>query len=277
MDRINIKDLGIFAKHGVLPVEKMRGQKFLISASLYVDLHYAGKADDLTKTIDYGHVCYQIKDFVEQNSFDLIETIAERLAETLLIENNMLKKVWIEVKKPDAPIPMDFETISVEIERSWHKAHISVGSNMGDREEHLKLAVDELNNKKGCAVVKTSSFINTAPHGHTDQADFLNCCLELDTVLTHYELLELIHVIENKAGRVREEKWGPRTLDLDIIFYDDLIVNDESLTIPHPEMHKRDFVLTPLCEIAPVKRHPIYDKTISVLLNELKSDKQEKV
>ena len=96
----------------------------------------------------------------------------------------------------------------------------------------------------------------------TDQDDFLNACLELRTLLPPAELLEELHHIEKEAGRERIIRWGPRTLDLDIILYDDLILEEDSLCIPHVEMHKRKFVLEPLCEIAPYKRHPVYGKTV---------------
>ena len=110
----------------------------------------------------------------------------------------------------------------------------------------------------------------TEPYGVTDQDQFLNGCLELRTLLTPEELLNRLHQIEQNAGRERILRWGPRTLDLDIIFYDDLLLNTENLCIPHVEMHKREFVLKPLCEIAPYKRHPGNQKTVYEMLEELK-------
>ena len=116
----------------------------------------------------------------------------------------------------------------------------------------------------------SSSFLVTEPYGVTDQDQFLNGCLELRTLLTPKELLNRLHQIEQNAGRERILRWGPRTLDLDIIFYDDLLLNTENLCIPHVEMHKREFVLKPLCEIAPYKRHPGNQKTVYEMLEELK-------
>ena len=269
MDKINIKNLEVYAKHGVLSAEKDRGQKFLISAALYIDIRNAGKLDDLNKTLDYSEICRIIKDFVEDNTFSLIETVAERLAEILLTENPLLQKIWLEIKKPWAPIAIPFETVSVEIERSRHTAYIALGSNMGDREEHLNFAVSELEKSPGCSVLSVSSFIETAPYGYTEQDDFLNGCLKLETLLTPHELLDLLLDIEKKAGRVRDIRWGPRTLDLDIIFYDDIIISDDTLRIPHAQMHKRDFVLAPLNEIAPNALHPVFGKAVSELLDDL--------
>jgi len=270
VDRINIKNLEVIARHGVLPEEKIIGQKFLISATLYMDLRSAGLSDDLTKTLDYAEICCYIKDFIENNKFNLIETVAERLAAMLLIENPPLHGIWLEVKKPWAPIAIPLETVSVEIERSRHTAFIALGSNMGDREAHLDFAISELGKVQGCRVLDISSFINTAPYGYIEQGDFLNGCIKLETLLTPFELLRLLHDIENKSGRVRDVRWGPRTLDLDIIFYDDIVISDETLRIPHIEAYKRGFVLIPLNEIAPNLLHPVLKKTVAELLDDLK-------
>jgi len=270
MDKINIKNLEVFARHGVLPGENVMGQKFLISASLYMDIRCAGKSDELGRTLDYSELCGVIKAFVEENTFRLIETVAERLAGKLLIENPALQRIWLEIKKPWAPIAIPIEMVSVEIERGWHTAYLALGSNMGNREEHLRFAVRELEKVNECRGLRVSEFFDTAPYGFTGQDLFLNGCLELETLLTPHELLDLLHEVENKAGRVREERWGPRTLDLDIIFYDDVIISDDSLRIPHAEAHKREFVMLPLSGIAPYKIHPILKKTVSELLGELK-------
>jgi len=269
MDRINIKSLEVIAKHGVHPEEKTHSQLFVVSAALCFDLRPAGMSDDLGKTLDYSHVCQEIKKFIVGSSFDLIETIAERLAEKLLMDNPQLKKVWIEVGKPEAKMPVNLETVSVEIERSRHTAYIGLGSNLGDRKAYLRFAIGELRKVSGCKVLQVSKFINTAPYGYANQDDFLNGCLVLSTLQEPFELLETLIEIENKAGRVRDIRWGPRTLDLDIIMYDDLFISTDRLRIPHPEMQKRDFVLRPLSEIAPGLLHPVYKKTVSEMLTEL--------
>jgi len=118
--------------------------------------------------------------------------------------------------------------------------------------------------------LRTSKLINTAPYGYKEQGDFLNGCLELDTLLEPLELLDLLIDIENQTGRIRDVHWGPRTLDLDILLYDDLVMSCDRLRIPHYEMHKRDFVLIPMNQIAPDALHPVLNKTVSELLSELK-------
>ena len=267
-DEIHIEDLEVFANHGVFPEENTLGQKFLVSAVLYTDTRKAGKSDDLTASIHYGEASVFMEEYLRTHTFQLLERAAEALAEEMLLHIPLLKRISLEIKKPWAPIGLPLRTVSVKIERGWHTAYIALGSNMGDRERYLSDAVDALGEIRGCRVEKVSSFIETPPYGVTDQADFLNGCLELRTLLYPRELLDELHRIEAQAGRERIVHWGPRTLDLDIIFYDDLVIREDDLCVPHVEMHKRDFVLSPLCEIAPYKRHPVYGKTVKELLAE---------
>ena len=271
MDIINIKNLEIFAKHGVLPAEKKYRQKFLVSAKLYLNLREAGKSDNLEQTIDYAQVTLDIKEFIENNTFNLIEKVAEELAEKLLIENPKLQEVQIEISKPEARINANFETVSVEVKRCRHTVYLSIGSNIGDREANLTFALEEIEKLRECNVVNVSGFFNTTPYGLTNQDDFLNACVEIDTVLPPDELLTILQVIELKAGRERHVKWGPRTLDIDIIFYDEKILSTDTLVIPHCDMHNRGFVLIPMREIAPNKIHPIFKKTMSQLCEDLKN------
>ena len=271
LDEIRIEDLEVFANHGVFPEENVLGQKFLVSAVLYTDTRRAGRTDDLTASIHYGEVCAFIDRYLREHTFKLLERAAESLAEELLLNTQNLRKVRIEIKKPWAPVGLPLKTVSVSIEREWHDVIIALGSNMGDREGYLNGAVEKLNAANGCRVKKISDFIETPPYGVTDQADFLNGCLEMETLMYPHELLDELHRIEKEAGRERIVRWGPRTLDLDIIFYDDLILQDDDLCIPHVEMHKREFVLKPLCGIAPYKRHPVTGKTVKEMLDEVNS------
>ncbi len=269
MDQIKIKNLEIFARHGVFPEENALGQKFIVTAVLYTDTRAAGKTDDLEASIHYGEISRQIEHFLTAHTFKLLERAAESLAETLLLNTPRLERVRLEIKKPWAPVGLPMETVSVEIERGWHTAYIALGSNMGDKEKFLKEAVDALDAIPLCKVTQVSSFLSTKPYGVTDQEDFLNGCLVLRTLLRPRELLEELHRIEQEAGRERVIRWGPRTLDLDIIFYDDWIVEEADLCIPHVDMHRREFVLKPLHEIAPYKRHPCTGKTVREMLEEV--------
>lgn len=266
MDKIKIENLEIFAKHGVFPEENVLGQKFVISVTLYTDTRKAGLTDELAKSIHYGEVSHLIKEYMEEHTFQLLETVVERLAQKMLLEIPGLHKVALELKKPWAPVGLPLESVGVEIVRSWHQAYVALGSNLGDKATYLRQGAKDIDETQGCEVVKVSDFIRTKPYGGVEQDDFLNGALEVRTLLSPMELLERIHEIELKHGRERKVHWGPRTLDLDILFYDDLILDTEELHIPHIEMHKRDFVLTPLSQIAGYKRHPILMRTVDEML-----------
>lgn len=269
MDKIKIKNLEVFANHGVFPEENALGQKFVVSVTLYTDTRQAGRTDDLTRSIHYGEVSQFITEFMQRHTYKLIETAAESLAEAMLLQIPNLHGVKLELKKPWAPVHLPMDTVSVEIKRSWHTAYIAMGANMGQERTYLDDAVKALNETKGCRVEKVADYITTRPYGGVEQDDFLNSALKLRTLLTPEELLTELHRIEAAAGRERKVHWGPRTLDLDIIFYDDLVLDTRDLTIPHVEMHLRDFVLIPMEQIAPCVRHPILNKTVAQLRAQL--------
>ena len=128
---------------------------------------------------------------------------------------------------------------------------LSLGSNLGNRLEHLSDAVISLQNHPKVKVTKVSAVYQTKPVGGPEQDDYLNAVLEIETELSPTELLEVIQSIENGQDRVREVRWGPRTLDIDVLTYNDLILGDEKLTLPHPRISERAFVLVPWHEIAP--------------------------
>ena len=143
MDRITIQNLEIFANHGVFQEETRLGQKFLISAELFLDLHYAGQTDNMQDSVHYGEVCHFITNYLEEHTFQLIEAAAENLARELLLQQPLIKCVMVEIKKPWAPIGLPIETVSVRIEREWHEVFLSVGANLGDKEATIRDAVAE--------------------------------------------------------------------------------------------------------------------------------------
>ena len=146
------------------------------------------------------------------------------------------------------------------------QAYLGLGSNIGDRKQLLLTAIDLIGNIKGIKVTKQSSIYETAPIGYTDQPNFLNLCLEIETELSPQQLLKHCLDIEQQLHRVREIRWGPRTLDIDILLYSDNIIETDNLSIPHPRMQERAFVLIPLNDIASDKKDPRLNQKIHDLV-----------
>lgn len=269
-DFIKITNLKVFAHHGVFPEETRDGQDFYVNAKLFLDCRKAGKTDNLSDSLNYGEVSHFITDFLQDHTYKLIESVAEQLAEAMLLSMPVLKGVEIELCKPYAPIGLPFENVSVTMKRQWHEVYLAVGSNLGDKNAYIGNGIDELRRIKEIKEVRVSELLVTKPYGGVEQDDFVNGAIALKTLLSPQELLEKLHEIEQHANRERIIHWGPRTLDLDIIFYDKLVYEDENLIIPHIDMQNRDFVLKPLAELCPNYRHPVFEKTVSQLLGELK-------
>lgn len=271
MDQIIIENLEIFGYHGVFEEEAFLGQKFIVNARLYLDTRQAGQTDDLTQSLDYGEVCQFIKKLVETERYMLIEKIAEEIASGLLLTYELLQKVEITVKKPWAPVRVHLDTVAVRIERGWHTVYLSIGSNMGDKEGYLDFAIDRLNALLDTKVTEVSDYIETEPYGDVEQDNFLNGALKIQTLKSPEELLDTTMAIEQEAHRERIVHWGPRTLDIDILFYDDAIIHTKRLTVPHIEIPKRTFVLEPLAAIAPYYMHPVLHTSVLELLQRLEA------
>jgi len=165
-------------------------------------------------------------------------------------------------------------TISFDVNQ--HTAYIAIGSNLGDRQSFIERALQQLGEHSEIKVVQTSSVLETEPVGPGPQDQYLNAVLQIQTTLQPHPLLDFLIEIEHRLGRIRREKWGPRTIDLDILLFDDRVIDEQSLTIPHPRLQDRTFVLIPLCEIAPRMVHPLLHRSVENLLNELKRSLESK-
>lgn len=269
MDNIIIKDLEVYAFHGVNQQEKELGQKFLISIKIFMNLEEAAKSDDIYKTVNYGQLCIDVENEFKRCKYDLIETAGEKLAEFILMKYDLINGVKLIIKKPWAPIGRPVSYAAIEIYRCWHDVYIGIGSNMGNKTDNIKKSIDIISDSKYCKVLNRSSCYETRPIGYVDQNNFQNCVVEIKTIFTPKKLIEFLMTVERDLKRERKIKWGPRTIDLDVLLYDDIISSAKEIIIPHPRMHERLFVLKPLSEIAPYVLHPILRKRIIEIYEEV--------
>lgn len=266
LDTVEIRGLTVTTVVGVLPHEREIPQPLRIDLDLHVDLRDAGQSDELNDTANYGDVAERVAHEVRSSKDLLLERVAERVAE-LVLTIDRVEAVDVTITKLRPPIPEQLDTTAVRIHRSvtdeirqdrTRQAILALGSNLGDREAYLRLAVASLPD-----LVATSSVYETDPVGGPGgQGPFLNMVVVLETILDPYALLRRCRQIEALASRQRTVYWGPRTLDIDVLFYDDIRIEDELLTIPHPRLHQRRFVLAPLQDVAPERCPEGWDDTL---------------
>lgn len=268
-DYIEIENLIVFANHGIFREEETMGQRFMISLKLYSDISEAANTDDISNSVNYGEVCSFVTEFTKTHRAKLIEKAAQDIAYALLLEYPLLQAVEVKLKKPWAPIGLPVDNVLVNVTRKRETVCLSIGSNMGDKKGYLDFAVKSFDEHPLCKIIDVSDYIETKPVGDIEQDDFLNACIVIETLLPPQDLLALVNKIENDVGRKREIHWGPRTLDIDILLYGDIVINSKNLSIPHREMAKRRFVLEPLSQIAPYAYHPLKRKFITELLEDL--------
>ena len=255
-DQIEISAIRTVAIVGALPHEREIPQPLQIDLTLDVDLGDAGRSDDLDDTVHYGWVADQVVAVVSESKDVLLERLAARVADEVLTFDRV-EAVTVTLTKLRPPIAVDAASTAVRISRtrstaavarqSSHRAFIALGSNLGDRREFLRMGVAGLDR-----VVAVSQVYETDPvGGPDDQGAYLNMVVEIETPLDPFALLRRCQRIEGEAMRQRVVRWGPRTLDVDIIMYDDATIETADLVVPHPHFAERRFVLTPLAEIAP--------------------------
>lgn len=253
-DKVFVNGLRLEALIGVLETERTAPQPVQIDLEMTVDLRTAGRTDDLGDTANYGAIADAVAALVRGSSDLLLERLATRIAECALAFEHV-QAVTVTLSKLDPPIDEDLDSTAVRIERtradfalaSPHRAIVALGSNLGDRAVHLRFGVEHLAN-----VIDKSQVYETDPvGGPDDQQAYLNMVAVVETDLDPHAFLRRLHSIEAAAGRERTVHWGPRTLDLDLLFYDDVTISGGDLTVPHPRYAERRFVLEPLNEVAP--------------------------
>ncbi|MCU1420072.1 MAG: folBK [Mycetocola sp.] len=277
-DRIRLQGLRVHGRHGVFPAERELGQQFIVDLELVVGLAAAAASDDVADTVHYGELAQQVAEIVAGEPVYLIERLADRIAQAVL-ERPLVEAVTVTVHKPQAPIPLAFGDVSVTVTRAARtagcadsrsgadlgsdvdvdgrpvQAVLALGSNLGDREGTLRSAVGALRAAPGVHVTAVSPALETAAVTldgvNEDKPAYLNQVVLATTALPPAELLATLLEIEQRHGRVRAERWGDRTLDLDVIAYGDRVVDTPDLQVPHPRAAERAFVLRPWLAVDP--------------------------
>ncbi|HET9633697.1 MAG TPA: 2-amino-4-hydroxy-6-hydroxymethyldihydropteridine diphosphokinase [Terrabacter sp.] len=256
-DRIALHGVSARGHHGVLDFEKRDGQPFLVDVTMWCDLERAGRSDDLGATVNYAEVADAVVARITGPSFDLIERLAEVIADDVL-RHDLVESVEVVVHKPEAPVGQPFTDVQVSVQRA-NAAHVAIalGSNLGDRGQTLGAAVQALRELPGLTVTAVSSLVETDPVGGPEQPPYLNAVAVGRATQPPAELLAALHHIEADHGRTREVRWGARTLDLDLLQYGtpggsrEVVSDDPALLLPHPRAHERAFVLVPWSDADP--------------------------
>jgi len=267
MDTIKLYGIEFYAYHGVLQSEKELGQVFKVDCEFSFDSSICD--DDISKTINYGQIALDIRDYATKNRFDLLESLANGLADEIMMSYTLMESVTITIHKPYAPITSKFDDVTMTVTRNRVTAYLAIGSNLGDRKSNLDSVIERVNEDPKITLISRSTYIETEPYGVIDQPVFLNGAIKVSTIYTPRQLLAFCKGCEQAAGRIRTRRWGERTLDVDIVMYGQEKIFSDDLIIPHPEMHIRDFVLRPLEEIEPYLIHPLRGISVKELLEGL--------
>jgi dihydroneopterin aldolase / 2-amino-4-hydroxy-6-hydroxymethyldihydropteridine diphosphokinase len=292
-DEIRLTGLTARGRHGVFEHERRDGQDFVVDVVLRLDTAAAAASDDLAATVDYGALAVRVAEVVRGEPVDLIETLAERIARACVAAADCagVASVGVVVHKPSAPIVETFADVAVSIQRTRAElgesrprpaaradgpapldrrpeapvpAVLALGTNLGDRPARLRAAVAGLRAVPGLEVEAVSPVVETDPVGGPEQPDYLNAVVLVTTTLSPRELLAAGLRIESGQGRERTVRWGPRTLDVDVIRYGDLLSADPVLQLPHPRAQGRAFVLAPWLAVDPGAHLPGPDGPLEV-------------
>jgi dihydroneopterin aldolase/2-amino-4-hydroxy-6-hydroxymethyldihydropteridine diphosphokinase len=273
MNSIIIKNLDVTCPPGMVPATTDSGGRCRLTAEFYLQPELQGEQS--AAPMDFAPLCREIRDGFCQMRAQSIEACLEELTHRILLAYARVDHVSLTLKLCEGLAGISLDYAGVRVERGWHRAFLGVGSNLGDRHENIQAAAELINQSGLSRVESISKIYETEPQGYLDQGRFLNCAFEIKTLLSPTDLIRLLLDIEERLKRERKIHLGPRTIDLDLLFYDDLISDHETAVIPHPRLHQRRFVLTPLCDIAPYVLHPILKERCNRIAEKLDTDEPE--
>ena len=269
MDYILLSKMKFYGHTGCFEEEKQNGQTFYVTVRLGIDSILGSYTDELEDTVNYAEVYEICKSIVTTYSNNLIEYLAGKIADKILEFDSRIDEAEVTVSKPEAPVNGEFETMAVTITRhKKQEVYLSLGSNIGDKMENLRTALEIIKNNPRISDVRVSNVYETEPWGYKNQDIFYNICVGLKTDIEPSKLILFTQSIEKNMHRVKTIVDGPRNIDVDILTYGDLSVNLPNLQIPHPRMNERAFVLVPLKELTEVNI-PIPDEETVNRIGEL--------
>ena len=305
MFKIIIKNLNLFGYHGVKESEKKDGQNFCFNIEILLNKNSFLNSDNLENTLNYSQVIRILKNINSNQRFNLLETLSQTIANRIMEISSLIEKVSVRVEKTSPPIKENLESVGVEyvlvrkgtegreedkfegsevkssnFENSKVKSgevdvYMSLGSNIGDRENNLRKAVDLISRNPNIEVLAVSSIYETEPMYYKDQDYFYNIVLKarVNGEISPFEMMGFLKGIEFGFGSKKDKRYGPRIIDIDLLYYGEIVIESEFLTVPHPGIEERKFVLVPLSEIAP--EFKIEGKNIKKFIE--KSNLSEKV
>ena len=275
MFKIIIKNLNLFGYHGVKESEKEDGQNFCFNIEILLGASDFPDTDDLEDTLNYSGVIELIKNINSSRSFNLLETLSRTIADRIMEISSIVEKVTVKIEKTSPPIKENLESVGVECVldrrnlknngKSGNKngsgsgpepgevdVYMSLGSNIGNKERNLRKAVELINRNPNINIIKVSSIYETEPIYLKDQDYFYNIVLlaKVNSKISPFEMLGFLKGIEFSFGGKKDRRFGPRIIDIDLLFYGEMFIDSDFLTIPHQGIEERKFVLVPLSEIA---------------------------
>ena len=290
VDQVAVRGIRGRGTHGVLAQEKRDGQEFSVDVVMHVPTVRAGGSDDLNDAVDYSVVAGKAHAILVGESLDLVEAVAERIAAAVMVDTRLVA-VDVTVHKPQAPVGVPFDDVTVTVRRTRDdvradsapeapvRAVLALGANLGDPYETLHRTVLDLVEVDGITVLESSPVVDSAPVGGPGQGRYLNAVVLVDTTLSPRALLHACQDVETAHGRTREVRWGPRTLDVDVITYGDVHLDAHELGLPHPMAASRRFVLLPwsLVDAAAVLQEYGFTRPVVELLEDLMDDEGDVV
>lgn len=267
--KIIIEDLKVGTIIGVNPNERVDKQEVSIDLEIWCDLQEGVKTDKIVDTIDYKIIKKEILSYVENSSYNLLETLAFKICKVVL-QDNRIKKVKVRVNKPGALSYAKNVAIELSMKRKNNlaKAYIGIGSNI-EPEDNVRKSLIYLRDKFKVTKISTVYLTKAIP---PNQPDYYNCVVEIKTNLDPFYIKYVLRKIEEKLGRVRSEnKYMPRTIDLDLLLYGNLVINSDELIIPNPEI-VRPFVIIPLYELNEDLVIPNINKSLKEIIKSVNGD-----